>query len=72
MLEAFQGDQVVASGMIHHQLQPPKNLPLEMEADGQLTKTYDGSPTGLEGAVFGESLHKELQDVPKENLNGNR
>ena len=42
-----------------------------MEIDGQLTKRYDGSPTNIEGAMFGESLYKELQDVPKESSNGN-
>ena len=42
-----------------------------MEVDGQLTKMYDGSPISLEGAMFGESLYKELQDVPKESSNGN-
>ena len=42
-----------------------------MEVHGQLTKMYDGSPISLEGAMFNESLYKELQDVPKESSNGN-
>ena len=57
--------------MIHHQLRPPKILPLETEIDGQLTKMHDGSPLNLEAGLFGENLYKELQDVPKESLNGN-
>ena len=69
--EALQGAQVVASGMSHHQLRPPEILPLEMETDGRLTKTNDGSSISLEGAMFGETLYKELQDVPKESSNGN-
>ena len=42
-----------------------------MKVDGQLRKMYDGSPISLEGAMFGESLYKEWQDVPKESSKGN-